>query len=311
MDKFIEGLDRQFAQLHGDAHKLIEAISPELLYHQPPGKSNSLPLHSCGEHVLRSAAIVEQTFGGTTNLWDDPFEWTLPETLPTPDKVAGYLDEVEATRRRGFQLFQSDEDSKETDHAQGPAGKQPAGVHRLCEGQPGQDAVRLRRHGLGHASRLRAAEPGDRDQHHACAVSRGRSRHAGYDRRRIDYVCPIASTAIPHIEGNTVKALAILKTRSPILPNLASAQEQGLAGFEAYFWDAFFLPKGTPPAIVKKLHEATIATMETPAVQARLKEIGAEVVAPDRRSPEYLQKFVEREIEKWAGPIRAAGVTAD
>ena len=111
MDKFIEGLDRQFAHLHRDANKLIEAISPELLYYQPPGKSNALPLHSCGEHILRSAAVVEQTFGGiTTNLWDDPFEWTLPETLPTPDKVAGYLDEVEATRQHGFELFKSDAD---------------------------------------------------------------------------------------------------------------------------------------------------------------------------------------------------------
>jgi hypothetical protein len=111
MDKFIEGLDRQFAQLHGDSRKLIHAISPELLYHHPPGKSNSLPLHSCGEYILRSAAIVEQTFGGiTTNLWDDPFEWTLPETLSTPDKVAGYLDEVEVTRKQGFQLFKSDAD---------------------------------------------------------------------------------------------------------------------------------------------------------------------------------------------------------
>ena len=111
MDKFIEGLDRQFAQLHCDSHKLIEAISPELLYQQPPGKSNSLPLHSCGEHVLRSAAVVEQTFGGiTTNLWDDPFEWTLPETLSTPQKVAEYLDEVEASRKHGFDHFHSDED---------------------------------------------------------------------------------------------------------------------------------------------------------------------------------------------------------
>ena len=111
MDKFIEGLDRQFAQLHSDAHKLIAAISPELLYYQPPGTSNSLPLHSCGEQILRSAAIVEQTFGGlTTNLWDDPFEWTLPETLSTPAKVAGYLDEVEATRKRGFKLFKTDAD---------------------------------------------------------------------------------------------------------------------------------------------------------------------------------------------------------
>ena len=111
MNKFIEALDRQFVQLHRDAHKLIEAISPELLYHQPPGRSNSLPLHSCGEHLLRSAAVVEQTFGGiTTNLWDDPFEWTLPETLPTTDKVGGYLDEVEATRKHGFQLLKSDMD---------------------------------------------------------------------------------------------------------------------------------------------------------------------------------------------------------
>ena len=112
MDKFIEGLDRQFAQLHGDAHKLIEAISPELLYHQPrTGKSNSFAAAFLWRAHSRSAAIVEQTFGGiTTNLWDDPFEWTLPETLPTPDKVAGYLDEVEATREHGFQLFKSDED---------------------------------------------------------------------------------------------------------------------------------------------------------------------------------------------------------
>ncbi|MDX6445498.1 MAG: hypothetical protein QOH71_2572 [Blastocatellia bacterium] len=111
MDKFIQGLDRRFAQLHRDAHKLIEAISPEMLYKQPPGTSNSLPLHSGGEHILRSAAIVEQTFGGiTTNLWDDPFEWTLPETLTTPEKVAGYLDEVEATRKHGFEYFKSDAD---------------------------------------------------------------------------------------------------------------------------------------------------------------------------------------------------------
>jgi hypothetical protein len=111
MDKFIAGLDRQFAQLHSDSHKLIEAIWPELLYYQPPGTSNSLSLHSCGEQILRSAAAVEQTFGGiTTNLWDDPFEWTLPETLPTPGKVAGYLDEVEVTRKHGFQLFKSDSD---------------------------------------------------------------------------------------------------------------------------------------------------------------------------------------------------------
>jgi hypothetical protein len=111
MDKLISCLDRQFAELHRAQHTLIAAISPELLYRQPEGGSSLFPIRSCGEYVLRSAATVEQTFGGiTTNLWDDPFEWTLPETLTTPDKVAVYLDEVESTRKRGFEFFQSDDD---------------------------------------------------------------------------------------------------------------------------------------------------------------------------------------------------------
>jgi tripartite-type tricarboxylate transporter receptor subunit TctC len=128
---------------------------------------------------------------------------------------------------------------------------------------------------------------------------------------RTDYQCSLAAVAIPQIEGNQIKALAILsKDRSPILPALASAHEQGLADFDAAAWNAFFLPKGTPAAIVKKLNDATIATMQTPSVQQRLKELGATVVAPERRSPNYLQTFVAHEIEKWAVTIRAAGVTA-
>ena len=111
MNKLIAELDRQFLQLHQEARELIHAISSELLYSRPPSRSNSSPAQSCGEQILRSAAAVEQTFGGlTTNLWDDPFEWTLPETLSTPEKVSDYLNEVEATRKRGFELFKSDAD---------------------------------------------------------------------------------------------------------------------------------------------------------------------------------------------------------
>ena len=111
MDKLISCLDRQFAGLHSANYELIKAIPAELLYRQPPASSNLFPVRSCGEYILRAAAAVEQTFGGiTSNLWDDPFEWTLPETLTTPDKVSGYLDEVETTRRHGFEFFQSDKD---------------------------------------------------------------------------------------------------------------------------------------------------------------------------------------------------------
>src|SRR5262249_44837803 len=114
---------------------------------------------------------------------------------------------------------------------------------------------------------------------------------------RIDYMCPTASTALAQIEGGLVQATAMLtKGRSAILPNVASAHEQGVTDFDAYSWNAIFLPRGVPEPIVRKLHDATVAAMNTPALQGRLKDLGATVVPPERRSPEYLQKFVVTEI---------------
>lgn len=128
----------------------------------------------------------------------------------------------------------------------------------------------------------------------------------------IDYQCPLPTTMIPLIETRQVKGIAFLgKERLPSLPKLATAQEQGLTNFVGATWDAFFFPKGTPEPIIRRLHDATVATMETPAVRDRLLTIGATVVEADRRSPEYLQKFVGSEIKKWAGPIRATGASLD
>jgi hypothetical protein len=115
--RIVRGLDEQFARLHGRSLALVRAVPAERLYWQPPRgpAARTFPVYSCGEHLLRSAAAVEQTFGGiTVNLWDDPFEWTLPESLPTPESVARYLEEAEATRLRAFEFLRSDEDlSKE------------------------------------------------------------------------------------------------------------------------------------------------------------------------------------------------------
>ena len=128
---------------------------------------------------------------------------------------------------------------------------------------------------------------------------------------RIDFLCEIISTAKPQIDGGTVRALAIMtKDRSPVLPNLPTTLEQGL-DVQAYTWNAIFLPKGAPADVVKKLHDAIVTAMDTPAVKERLQGIGAQVVAPDRRSPEYLGSFVKSEIEKWAAPIKASGVSME
>src|SRR5439155_6146318 len=129
---------------------------------------------------------------------------------------------------------------------------------------------------------------------------------------RIDYFCYNAPGAIPLIEGKLAKGIAILtRDRSPVLPGLASGHEQGLKDFAVDNWLAFFMPKRTPAPIVQKLNAAAVAALDTPAVKDRLKELGAEPVAADRRSPQYLQKFVESQIKKWAGPIKAAGVTGE
>jgi tripartite-type tricarboxylate transporter receptor subunit TctC len=129
---------------------------------------------------------------------------------------------------------------------------------------------------------------------------------------RIDYLCDIVTTAKAQIDGGTVKAIALMNNaRSPALPNVPTALEQGVPGVEAYTWNAIFLPKNAPEAIVKKINDATLAAMKTPLVKERLEGLGAQIVAENRATPEYLRNFVKSEIEKWAGPIKASGAMAD
>ncbi len=126
---------------------------------------------------------------------------------------------------------------------------------------------------------------------------------------RIDFLCEIISTAKPHIDGGNVKALAIMtKSRSPVEPKVPTALEQGLDA-QAYTWNAIFLPKGAPEAVVKKLNSAMVQAMQTPAVRQRLEGFGAQVVSDDRATPEYLGQFVKSEIKKWAVPIKASGIS--
>jgi len=95
-------LEAEFGSLIGSLKKLVSSVSPDLLYRTPPAVS-------IGENILRSAAKVEQTCGGlTANLWDDPFEWTLPETLSSPDRIIEYLTEVEGALRRAFSAINDD-----------------------------------------------------------------------------------------------------------------------------------------------------------------------------------------------------------
>jgi tripartite-type tricarboxylate transporter receptor subunit TctC len=129
---------------------------------------------------------------------------------------------------------------------------------------------------------------------------------------QVHYMCSNSAGALPQIAGGAIKGIALLaRERSSLIPTLATAHEQGLTDFEAITWTGFFLPKGTPTEIVDKLNAATVQMMDTPALAERMHELGVTLVAPERRSPQYLASFVAREIEKWGAPIKAAGIHAD
>ena len=129
---------------------------------------------------------------------------------------------------------------------------------------------------------------------------------------RIDFICDAVETAAPQIQANTVKAIAVLAPhRSTVLPDLATATEQGVADLALSGWYGLFLPKGTPDAIVHRLSSAASAALDKPSVRARIEGLGINMLAPQERTPEFLASFLPAEIKKWAAPIKASGVSIE
>jgi tripartite-type tricarboxylate transporter receptor subunit TctC len=129
---------------------------------------------------------------------------------------------------------------------------------------------------------------------------------------RIDYMCDTIQTGAQLAKQGTLKPIAVLsEKRVAIIPEVPTSGEQGLPGVEASVWNAFFLPKGTPDAIVRRLNAAVNQSLENPALRKRLEELGLEILPPQSRTPEYLAKFLPEDIARWAKPIHAAGISAD
>jgi len=119
------------------------------------------------------------------------------------------------------------------------------------------------------------------------------------------------STAFPQIQGNAVKAIAALAPqRIKNLPDLPTAREGGV-NVDAYTWNAIFLPNNTPEPVAKKLHDAAVEAMKTPAVREKLEPLGVTVVTEDRMSSAYLGQFVKDEIVKWGKAIKESGASTD
>lgn len=129
--------------------------------------------------------------------------------------------------------------------------------------------------------------------------------------QQFDYFCTLSPTAVPPVQAGSVKAIAMLsRRRLPSLPDVPTTFEQGM-DFEASTWFGFFLPNGTPTPIIKKLHDATVAAINTPAVQEQLAATGTFVVPPEHQTTEYLQSIIVPEIEKNGAPLKAAGMSIE
>jgi len=123
--EIVNHLDSELASLISNLKELVNSVPQDLIYRNPP------PV-SFGENILRSAAVIEQTCGGlTANLWDDPFEWTLPETLSTADRIVEYLSEVDVARQRAFASIV--DDSALTKYISVPSGEPRLLVSVLVE----------------------------------------------------------------------------------------------------------------------------------------------------------------------------------
>ena len=126
---------------------------------------------------------------------------------------------------------------------------------------------------------------------------------------RVDLMVDTLPSTIPFVRNGQVRALAVgSPARNPSLPDVPTAAEAGLPGFESQNWHAVFVAAGTPAPVVARLEAATRAAVASPTTNRRLVEVGVE---PRGGSAAELEAFWDAEMRRWLPVVRASGATAD
>lgn len=125
---------------------------------------------------------------------------------------------------------------------------------------------------------------------------------------QLQLICTSPLPAMPHVKAGRLRALAMTgRTRSRTYPDIPTVAET-LPGYESTLWYALLAPAGTPPAIVRRVHDETVKALKSPEMSEQLTAQGAEAVDD---SPAELQQFLQAEIARWTKVIRAAKITAN
>jgi len=117
-------------------------------------------------------------------------------------------------------------------------------------------------------------------------------------------------SVLPMASGGRLRVLAVsTRDRSPLVPDLPGMKEAGLPDYHIEFWYGMFVPAGTPPAVVAKVYEATVAAMQQTSVKAALARQGTEVSLSG--SPEQFSTFLAEDGKFWVNLVKSAKVKVD
>jgi len=123
---------------------------------------------------------------------------------------------------------------------------------------------------------------------------------------QVPYILSTLTGLLPHIKGGKLKAIAVTsKERSPVLPNTPTIAESGFVGYDMDTWMGTVVPRGTPDAIVKTLHEATLEALKSPAVRERIEAQAGRVSGG---SPEQLDAIIAADIKLFTKIVRERGI---
>jgi tripartite-type tricarboxylate transporter receptor subunit TctC len=128
----------------------------------------------------------------------------------------------------------------------------------------------------------------------------------------IDFMVDQLSNSVPQIKADTIRAYAVAADkRSPAVPDVPTTDEAGLPGFYGSLWHGLWAPKGTPPDVIAKLNAAAMVALADPTVQARLAELGQQIVPVTQQTPAALAAYQQAEMDKWYPIVKAAGMKGE
>ena len=125
----------------------------------------------------------------------------------------------------------------------------------------------------------------------------------------IDWVFEALGSAAGQIRAGTVRPIVVTSAkRSPAFPDVPTAMESGLPGFEVTSWYGLWVPVGTPAAVVQKLQEAVVKAFADPELRDTWAKLGAE---PGGATPDAFRALIDKDVAKWAKVVRDAKVTLE